>query len=113
MLLRAGAAVNLSDSEGRTALMLAASQLDDGFFIPLLNAGADATLKAHNGWTALLFACAASGGEPTRQSEVVEKLIDSSECRGIKRRPRCNQGQFNSVGCGFAAVANCSERYRQ
>ena len=88
VLIGGGAAVNLADAEGRTALMLAASHLDDRLFVPLLDAGADATLKASNGWTALLFACAAAGDDDAAagfQNEVVEKLIDWSECRGKPR----------------------------
>lgn len=82
-LLAAGANVNHADAQGRTALMHAASNLDSTLFVPLLDAGADASLKASNGWTALLFACGSE--RDSGACEAVEKLVDCSEARGKER----------------------------
>ena len=64
--------------------MLAASNCDVDLFAPLLDRGADAALKANNGWTCLLFACGSSDSV-YGHCEAVKSLIELSEERGKMR----------------------------
>lgn len=82
-LIKADAQVNLTDTLGRTALMHAAVNGEVSLFGPLIDAGADASIKADNGWTCLHFACAAQCSYG--HCEAVEQLIDLSERRGKVR----------------------------
>ena len=58
ILLRAGAAVNETQDDGRTALMWAAAYNTPEIISVLLKAGADLNAKHDDGYTALMFAAA-------------------------------------------------------
>lgn len=83
VLLQAGADANSCDGQGRTPLMIAAYNCYADCFAPLLDRGADATVKASNGWTAILFACGAPSVHG--QCEAVKSLIELSEAHGKER----------------------------
>ncbi len=85
LLLNAGArvSINTKDKRGRTALMYGAEFA--GLYTPkletvriLLAAGADASLKDNEGWTALMLA---RGRSPDLLDEQLIRLLEQAEGR--------------------------------
>jgi ankyrin repeat protein len=70
-LLAAGADVNASDFDGKTALINASSIVNAHVMRVLLNAGANPNVETNNGWTPLMLA-AQSG-----QANTVRVLLDA------------------------------------
>jgi len=79
-LLHAGADVNIRDSEGMTALMVASKNGHSAIVEQLINAGADVNAKADDGWTAIYWA------SRNGRSAIVELLINAGADLNIQER---------------------------
>lgn len=71
-LLKAGADINAADGEGKTALIITASDGYGGVVPALLKAGADPHLKDGDGWDAFRHCCEAEGGNADDARALVE-----------------------------------------